>query len=84
MLQYLNHTIDYRRVIDAESLKNILTWIDESYTVHPYMKIQTGGAMSLGWCLIHCISPKHKLNTKISTGAEVFGLSDYVQFNVFI
>ena len=48
------------------------------------MKIRNVGAMSLRWGLIHCISPKQKLNTKSSTEAKVVELSDYVPFNISI
>ena len=59
MLQLLNQTIGNKREIGAESLSNILTWIDSPYAVHPDMKSFTEGTMSLGWGLIHRISLKH-------------------------
>ena len=48
------------------------------------MNNHTGGATYLIWRFINCKSPKQKLNTEISTEAEVFGISDYVPFNIYI
>ena len=54
LLQFLNQTIDDRRVIGTGLLIDLLTWIYPSYVVQPDMNSHTGGAMSLGWGLIHC------------------------------
>ena len=34
--------------------------------------------------MVYCNSIKHKLNTKISTEAEVVGVSDYLPYNIWI
>ena len=60
----------------------MLTWVHASYAVCLDMKIHNGGAMSLGWVLIHCRSSKQKLNTKGSTEAEFIKLGDYVPFDI--
>ena len=61
------------RVIGADSLEVLHTWIDASYAVHQDMKGQTGGAMSLGTGLIHLQSSKQKINAKSSTESEIIG-----------
>ena len=48
------------------------------------MKSHTGYAMYIVWGLIHSRLSKQKLNMKICTEAEIFRLSDYVPFNIFI
>ena len=83
-MHFLKHTIYNRRVIYTESLSDMLTWIYASYAFHPDIKRHNGGAMSLGWGLIHCRPSKQKLNTKSSTEPEVIGLSDCVIFNISI
>ena len=42
-------------------------WIDAAYGVYNDMRSQTGGAISLGWGIIHEKSTIQKLNTKSST-----------------
>ena len=54
LLHFQNQTTDDRRVIGAESISDLLNWIDSSYTFHPDMKSRNGVAMSLGQGLIHC------------------------------
>ena len=83
VLQFANQTVNDKRCIGANSLSDLYTWIDAAYAVHPYMKSQTGGAISLGTGMIHCKSSKQKLNTKSSTEAELVGISDYLPYNLW-
>ena len=46
----MKFTIDDVRVIDACSLTDIYTWIDDSYAVNPDMKSQTGGCVIMRGC----------------------------------
>ena len=64
----------------ADSLSQFFTWVDAAYGVHPDLKSHTGGCMSFGYGMVHFKSIKEKLNTKISTKAEVVGLSDYLPY----
>ena len=48
VLGWIKVTIDDKRYIGANGLAQLFTWIDASYTVHPDMRSQTGGAHSLG------------------------------------
>ena len=48
----------------ATSLDDIFKWMHASYSVHHYMKSQTGGVMYMGLGVTHCMSSKQKLNTK--------------------
>ena len=52
--------------------------------MHPNMRSNTGGAMSMANVMIHCRYIKQKLNTKSTTKSELFGASEYVPFNIWI
>ena len=82
LLQFLNKTIDDIRVLSADNLGDMFTWIDASYAVHPNMRSHTGGTISMGRGVVHAKSSKQKLNTKSSTEAEVVGTSDYLPHNI--
>ena len=59
--------IDEKRVIGVRSLTEFYTWIDVAYVVHENMRGQTGGAISMGYGLLHGNSSKKKTNVKSST-----------------
>jgi len=84
LLLFLNQTLDDRRIIGADNLSELYTWIDAAYAVHPDMRSHTGGAMSFGLGLVHYRSGKQELNTKSSTESEVVGTSNYVPYNVYL
>jgi hypothetical protein len=84
LLQFLNATLDDVRVIGADDLSSLFTWVDASYAVHHDMKGHTGGAMSFGTGIIHGKASKQKLNTKSSTETEVVGASDYLPYNIWM
>ena len=58
--------------------------MDVAYAVHPNMRSHTGGAMSMGWGVLHSKSRKQKLNTKSSTEAELVGVSEYLPHNIWL
>jgi len=66
------------RVIGANGLEIIQTWMDASYAIHHDMKGYTEEFMSMGRGIIHNNYSKQKLNTKRSTETEVVGASDYI------
>ena len=84
VIAYVKGTIDDVRIIGADSLSKIYTWIDAAYGVTSDMKSQTGGAMSLGLGVLHGKSVKQKLNVKSSTEAELVGVSDYLPYNIWL
>jgi hypothetical protein len=84
VLIYLKQSINDKRIIGCDSLESIFTWIDAAFAVHPNMRSHTGGAMSLGWGILHTKSSKQKLMTKSSTEAEVVGLSEYIPYNIWL
>ena len=82
-LTYLSNTIDDIREIACDNLTHLFTWIDAAFAVHPNMRGQTGGAISMGWGVIHAKSSKQKINTKSSTEAELVGVSEYLPYNLW-
>jgi hypothetical protein len=84
LLQYLNDTIELRRILGADNFSVLRTWVDASYAVHEDMKSHTGGAISFGTGAVMCKSTKQKLNTKSSTKAEVVGMSDYIPNTIWL
>lgn len=84
VLAWIKGSIDETRFIGADNLKNMYTWVDAAYAVHPNMRSHTGGAISMGTGVIHCKSSRQKLNTKSSTEAELVGVSDYIPYNIWL
>jgi len=82
ILQFVKGTINDKRIIVANGLNDLLTWVDAAYVMHPNMRSHTGGCMSFGLGTLNARSTKQKLNTKSSTEAEIVGISDYLPFNI--
>ena len=82
LLQYLFGTIDMERIIGANSLDLLETYVDASYAVHHDMMGHTGALVIVGRGIIQGKASKQKLNTKSSTETEVVGASDYIQWTV--
>jgi hypothetical protein len=83
LLQYLNETIDLTLTLGADSFSKLTTWVDAAYAVHPDMRSQTGGALSLGTGAFIGKSTKQKINVKSSTEAETVGASDYLPHTIW-
>jgi len=83
LLHFLQSTIDEERVLGANSLTHLYTWVDAAHAVHDDCKSHTSGAMSFGRGVFGTKSTKQKLNTKSSTEAEVVGVSDFLTSNIW-
>ena len=83
VIAYTRGTTDDVRIIGADSLSKNYAWVDAACAVIADMKIQTGGAMSLGMGMSHGKSSKQKLNVKSSTEAELVVNSDYIPYNLW-
>ena len=83
LLQYLKGTLDMPRILGANGLELLQTWVDASYAIHQDMRGHTGGLMSMGHGVVHGKSSKQKLNTKSSTESEVVGASDYIPWTLW-
>ena len=78
VLQYIKSTLDMPRILGADSMMHLITWVDASYAVHEDMRGHTGGCMSFGLGVLMPKSSKQKFNTKSSTESEIVGGSDYI------
>ena len=71
------------RILRADNLSIMKTWVDAAYACHPDMRSHTGGVISFGKGVYTQKSSKQKLNTKSSTESEVVGASDYIPWAVW-
>jgi hypothetical protein len=81
-LKFLKRTRADRRIMGADDILKLETYIDASYATHANMRGHTGGAMSFGWGVVHEKASKQKINTKSSTESEVVGVSEYVRHKI--
>ena len=72
------------RIIGADNLTVMKTWVDAAYAVHHDMKSHTGGVVSFGTGVLYGKSAKQKLNAKSSTEAELVGASDYIPWTIWV
>ena len=64
---YLKVVMYMKRYITADSLSNIVWWVDGYFGVHWEFKGHTGAMLSMGKGDIVIISRKHKMNVASST-----------------
>jgi KUP system potassium uptake protein len=83
VLEFINGTINDERVIGADDIGRMTTWVDASHAVHQDMRSHTGGAVSFGTGAIMSKSSKQKINTKSSTESELVGASDYLPYPIW-
>ena len=83
-LQFILCTIDDERTIGATTLSELFTWIDAAYAVHNNMRRHTGGAISMGYGILHGKSSKQNINVKSSTESELVGTCEYIPYNIWL
>ncbi|KAL7529979.1 hypothetical protein ACHAWF_003180 [Thalassiosira exigua] len=64
--------------LSVDDLGVIKWWVDSSHNVHPDLRGQVGGMMSMGEGAIISGSSKIKSNTGSSTVTELYGTHDYL------
>ena len=69
--------------LPADGTNIVKWWVDGSYAVHPDMRSQTGGTMSLVKGAIISTSIKQKMNTKSSTETELITADNLMPQNVW-
>jgi len=84
LLCLLKQTINDTRVIGADSLEQIDTFIDSSDAVHPDMRGHTGGAITMGIGIIHGKASKQTMNSKSTNETEVIGDSEYLPYAIWV
>jgi len=83
LLCWTKQTVEDVRIIGADNLLDMLTFIDSAHAVHPDMRRHTGGATTFGTGIIDQKSSKQKMNTRSSTESEVVGNSEYLPKNIY-
>jgi len=83
VLNYIQETIDDKRIICATSLDEIFMWVDASHATHPDMKGKPGGILTMGWGALHCKSSKQKLNTRSTMESELVDVSEYLPYDIW-
>ena len=83
-ITFLKQSKEDKRIIGCFNLKEFFTCVDASFSVNPNIQSHAGGAMSMGYGMIHCRSSKQKLNMKSTTESVIVGTSEYVPFNLWI
>ena len=66
------NTIDDKRIVGARTLSELYTWIDADYSIYNNMKGHNGGAISMGYGLIH----------RKSSESELVGTAEYISYNI--
>ena len=71
MISFLKSTRTNRRIMGADSLSSFRTFVDASYAEQTNKRGHAGGAITLGWVMVHARASKQKLKAKNSTETEV-------------
>ena len=71
-------------VMVAYILIQLCTWVNAAHGVHRDLKICTCDCVSFGYGMVHCKYRNQKINTIFFTKAEVFGVSNYLPYNISI
>ena len=78
VIKYLKFTRELGIILEANTIMEVLAYIDSSHGIHDDMRGQTGSIISLGSGPIYAKSSRQKINTKSSAESELVGLSDSV------
>jgi hypothetical protein len=76
VLKYLNGTRYLVLTLSADSISNIIWYIDASHQTHHDCKGHTGSILTFGHGATTSSSNKHKIPYKSSTESEIIGLHD--------
>jgi hypothetical protein len=78
VLRYLNSTRSLRLTLSADSLSNIVWYVDASHQLHDDCKGHTGSILTFGRGATTSSSTKHKVPAKSSCESEIIGLYDKI------
>ena len=76
VMKYIQGTIGLPLIFSIDKSGNIKWYVDSSFAVHKYMRIHTGGFVTMGIGGSYVQSSKQKLNTNSSTEDELVGVDD--------
>jgi hypothetical protein len=76
MRRYLNARKELGIAFSSGGVFGVVAYVDASYGIHPDYRSHTDLVLKVGGATIFVQSSKHKIITKLSTEAEVVGVSD--------
>ena len=74
VMEFLTGTIYDVLTLGAESLEELLNFVDVSFATHIDMRSHTGGGASFGRGMFMCMSRKQRMNTGSTMESEVVGV----------
>jgi hypothetical protein len=78
LLNYLRYTRSLPLILGANGSGIMKWWVDAAFAVHPNMRGDSGGGLSMGRGFPILSSTKQKLNTCSSTESEIVGVDDFM------
>ena len=82
-LKFVQQTIGDFRVIGADDVTRMETYVDSSHAVHEDMRGHTGGVITFGTGVLAPKCSKQKMNSRSSNETEVIGNSEYLPYNIW-
>ena len=76
IIKYIRKTIYLPLILSANGSGFLKWWIDAYYAVHPNMRVNTCGGISMGIGFPIMKSTKQNLNTRSSTESEIIGIHE--------
>ena len=70
-MEYLKSDWDRLLILSADENGDLTWYVDAAFAVHAYMRSHTGGGLTMGKGFIISVTTGQKLNTRISTVAEL-------------
>ena len=83
-MNYIQVTIGLPLILSVDKSGNIKWYVDVAFAVHKDMRSHIGGFMTMGKVGAYVRSRKQKLNTNISTEADIFGVDDVLTQIIWI
>ena len=68
--------VNFFLTLSDDDLKVVKWYVDASFAVHPDFKVHTKVIMTMGHRVMQSVSRKQKLNTRISTDAELVSVDN--------
>ena len=78
MMRYIRGMRTLLLILSSNGRSILKWWVDTSFAVHPIMRGNSGGGLSLGRRFPIVSSTKQKLNTHIFTESEIVGDDDFM------
>ena len=78
----MNKTINDKRIIGANDIQGMQTYVDSSHAVHMDMRGHRGGVSNFGIGVFTAKPSKQNMNLRISNESGLIGNSEYLMYNI--